>query len=258
DYPSHTGTENLLLAACLAEGTTIIENASVEPEVADLANLLNAMGARIYGAGTGIIQVEGVQKLHGAAYRVMPDRLEAGTYAIAAAITGGSVAIRGRVARYLGALSSKLGEIGVSVSADKEVYHVQATDKLAAVDIRTFPYPGFPTDLQAPIGALLTQARGESSIHETMYDARLLYVSELQKMGADIGVLAQTAVIKGPCSLHGSQVRALDIRSGAAVILATLVAEGTSEISGVGLVDRGYDGIDIKLAALGARIQRVA
>jgi UDP-N-acetylglucosamine 1-carboxyvinyltransferase len=258
DYPSHTGTENLLLAACLAEGTTIIENASVEPEVADLANLLNAMGARVYGAGTGIIQVEGVQRLHGAAYRVMPDRLEAGTYAIAAAITRGSVAIRGRVARYLGALSSKLAEVGVSVAADKEVYHVQATDKLAAVDIRTFPYPGFPTDLQAPIGALLTQARGESSIHETMYDARLLYVGELQKMGADIGVLAQTAVIKGPCSLRGSQVRALDIRSGAAVILATLVAEGKSEISGVGLVDRGYDGIDIKLAALGARIHRVA
>ena len=258
DYPSHTGTENLLLAACLAEGTTTIENASVEPEVADLANLLNAMGARVYGAGTGIIQVEGVHKLHGAAYRVMPDRLEAGTYAIAAAITGGSVAIRGRVARYLGALSSKLSEVGVSVAADKEVYHVQATDRLGAVDIRTFPYPGFPTDLQAPIGALLTQARGESSIHETMYDARLLYVGELQKMGADIGVLAQTAVIKGPCSLRGTQVRALDIRSGAAVILATLVAEGTSEISGVGLVDRGYDGIDAKLAALGAKIQRVA
>jgi UDP-N-acetylglucosamine 1-carboxyvinyltransferase len=258
DYPSHTGTENLLLAACLAEGTTIIENASVEPEVADLANLLNAMGARVYGAGTGIIQVDGVRRMHGAAYRVMPDRLEAGTYAIAAAITRGSLAIRGRVARYLGALSSKLAEVGVSVAADREVYHVQATDKLAAVDIRTFPYPGFPTDLQAPIGALLTQARGESSIHETMYDARLLYVGELQKMGADIGVLAQTAVIKGPCSLRGSQVRALDIRSGAAVILATLVAEGTSEISGVGLVDRGYDGIDIKLAALGAKIQRVA
>lgn len=258
DYPSHTGTENLLLAACLAEGTTIIENASVEPEVADLANLLNAMGARVYGAGTGIIQVDGVRRMHGAAYRVMPDRLEAGTYAIAAAITRGSLAIRGRVARYLGALSSKLAEVGVSVVADKEVYHVQATDRLAAVDIRTFPYPGFPTDLQAPIGALLTQARGESSIHETMYDARLLYVGELQKMGADIGVLAQTAVIKGPCSLRGSQVRALDIRSGAAVILATLVAEGTSEISGVGLVDRGYDGIDIKLAALGAKIQRVA
>jgi UDP-N-acetylglucosamine 1-carboxyvinyltransferase len=257
DYPSHTGTENLLLTASLAEGTTVIENASVEPEVADLANLLNAMGARIYGAGTGIIQVEGVQKLHGATYRVMPDRLEAGTYAIAAAITRGAVTIRGRVARYLGALSSKLAEVGVSVAADKEVYHVQRSERLAAVDIRTFPYPGFPTDLQAPIGALLTQARGESSIHETMYDARLLYVGELQKMGADIGVLAQTAVIKGPCSLHGNQVRALDIRSGAAVILATLVAEGRSEISGVGLVDRGYEGIDEKLAALGARIHRV-
>ena len=258
DYPSHTGTENLLLAACLAEDTTIIENASVEPEVADLANLLNAMGARIYGAGTGIIQIEGVQRLHGAVYRVMPDRLEAGTYAIAAAITRGAVTIRGRVARYLGALSSKLAEVGVSVSAEREAYHVQGHERFSAVDIRTFPYPGFPTDLQAPVGALLTQAHGESSIHETMYDARLLYVSELQKMGADIGVLAQTAVIKGPCRLRGNEVKALDIRSGAAVILATLVADGQSVISGVGLVDRGYEGIDSKLAQLGARIRRVA
>ena len=257
DYPSHTGTENLLLAACLAEGTTIIENASVEPEVADLASFLNAMGARIYGAGTGIIQVEGVRKLHGTAYRVMPDRLEAGTFAIAAAITGGHVTIRGRVARYLGALSSKLTEAGVSVMAERDAYTVEGRESLLAIDIQTFPYPGFPTDLQAPIGALLTQAQGESSIHETMYDGRLLYVGELQKMGANIKVEGQTALIKGPSRLKGSEVRALDIRSGAAVILAALVADGRSVVSDVGYVDRGYERIDEKLTQLGARIKRI-
>jgi len=258
DYPSHTGTENLLLAASLAKGTTIVENASVEPEVADLASFLNAMGARIYGAGTGIIQVEGVRKLHGAVYRVMPDRLEAGTFAIAAAITRGCVTIRGRVARYLGALSSKLGEAGVSVTAEKEAYAVEGCERLSAIDIQTFPYPGFPTDLQAPIGALLTQAHGESSIHETVYDRRLHYVGELQRMGADIKVEGQTALIRGPSRLRGSEVRALDIRSGAAVILAALAADGKSVISDMGYVDRGYEGIDEKLAQLGARIERVA
>ena len=257
DYPSHTGTENLLLAACLAEGTTIIENASVEPEVADLARFLNAMGARIYGAGTGIIQVEGVRRLHGAVYRVMPDRLEAGTFALAAAITRGCVTIRGRVARYLGALSSKLTEAGVSVAAEKETYTVEGCERLSAVDIQTFAYPGFPTDLQAPTGALLTQAHGESSIHETMYDGRLLYVGELQKMGADIKVEGQTALIRGPTKLRGSKVTALDIRSGAAVILATLAADGKSVVSNMGYVDRGYEGIHKKLTQLGARIERI-
>jgi UDP-N-acetylglucosamine 1-carboxyvinyltransferase len=258
DYPSHTGTENLLMAACLAKGTTIIENASVEPEVVDLASFLSAMGARIYGAGTGIIQVEGVRRLHGVVYRVMPDRLEAGTFAIAAGITKGSVAMRGRVSRYLGALTSKLGEIGVSVAADKELYTVQGAGSLSSIDIQTFPYPGFPTDLQAPIAALLTQAQGESSIHETMYDGRLLYVGELRKMGADIGVEGQTAWIRGPTVLRGDSVRALDIRSGAAVILAALAAEGQTSISDMGYVDRGYERIHQKLAQLGARIERVA
>jgi UDP-N-acetylglucosamine 1-carboxyvinyltransferase len=258
DYPSHTGTENLLLAACLAEGTTLIENASVEPEVADLASFLNAMGARIYGAGTGIIQVEGVRRLHGTAYRVMPDRLEAGTFALAAAITRGRVLIKGRVARYLGALSSKLTEAGVSIAAEKETYGVEGCEEPLAVDIQTFPYPGFATDLQAPTGAFLTQARGESSIHETMYDGRLAYVGELRKMGADIKVDGQTALIRGPARLRGSELKALDIRSGAAVILAALAAEGQSTISAMGYVDRGYEGIHDKLGQLGARIERSA
>jgi len=258
DYPSHTGTENLLLAACRAEGTTTIENASAEPEVADLASFLNAMGARVYGAGTGIIQVEGVSRLHGAVYRVMPDRLEAGTFAIAAAISRGRLTLCGRVARYLGALSSKLAEAGVSVAAEKDAYTVTGCEHLTPVDIQTFPYPGFPTDLQAPIGALLTQARGESSIHETMYDERLTYVGELRKMGASIQVQGQTALIKGPCGLRGTEVKALDIRSGAAVILAALAAEGQSIISDIGFVDRGYEKIDEKLAQMGAHVRRVA
>jgi len=257
DYPSHTGTENLLMAACLAEGTTVIENASVEPEVVDLASFLNAMGARIYGAGTGIIQVEGVRRLHGAVYRVMPDRLEAGTFAIAGAITLGSMTIRGRVARYLGALTSKLNELGVSVSADRDTYTLQGQSQLTAIDIQTFPYPGFPTDLQAPTAALLTQAVGESSIHETMYDGRLDYVGELQKMGARIRVEGQTAWIRGPTRLAGTEVRALDIRSGAALILAALAAEGKTVVSEIGNVDRGYELIHEKLTHLGARIERV-
>lgn len=257
DYPSHTGTENLLLAACLAKGTTIIENASVEPEVVDLAIFLNAMGARVYGAGTGIIQVEGTRKLHGSAYRVMPDRLEAGTFAIAAAITEGCVTVRGRVARYLGALSSKLREAGMSVIAEEDSYTVAGSKALSAIDIQTFAYPGFPTDLQAPFAALLTQARGDSSIHETVYDDRLLYVGELQKMGASIEVEGLTAVIKGPCQLQGSEVRALDIRSGAAVILAALAADGRSVISNVDYIDRGYERVDEKLAELGASIKRI-
>jgi len=258
DYPSHTGTENLLLSACLAEGITTIENASVEPEVADLASFLNSMGARIHGAGTGIIRIEGVRRLHGSVYRVMPDRLEAGTFAIAAAITRGRVALRSRVACYLGALTSKLLEAGVSVTAEKEVYVAEGCKRLSAVDIRTFPYPGFPTDLQAPIAALLTQAHGESSIHETMYDGRLSYVPELQKMGADIQLQGQTALVRGPSSLKGGALRALDIRSGAAVVLAALAAEGQSVISGTAFIDRGYERIHEKLARLGAHVERVA
>ncbi len=258
DYPSHTGTENLMMAACLASGTTIIENASVEPEVVDLANMLNAMGARISGAGTGIIQIEGVKRLHGVAYHIMPDRLEGGTFALAALITGGKIVLRSRLAQYLGALTSKLLELGAVVNADKDSYAVAAGSGFSAVDIRTFPYPGFPTDLQAPIGSLLTQANGESLIHETMYDDRLAYAQELRKMGAHIRVKGQTAVIQGPTPLKGAPVQALDIRSGAAVVLAGLAAEGTTEIENVRYIDRGYERLDSKLQSLGAAIRRVS
>ncbi len=256
DYPSHTGTENLLMAACLARGTTVIENASVEPEVVDLANFLNSLGARIYGAGTGIVQIEGVERLHGGAFRIMPDRVEAGTFALAGAVTGGTLAMGAAVASYLGALTSKLQEAGIDVRIDAEHYVVRGSDRLRGLDIQTFPYPGFPTDLQAPFAVLMTQAEGESSIHETMFDDRLRYVDELRKMGAQIQVRGQTAIVQGPARLQGAEVRALDIRCGAAEILAGLAAEGRTAITNVHIVDRGYEGIDVKLAGLGARIKR--
>jgi UDP-N-acetylglucosamine 1-carboxyvinyltransferase len=256
DYPSHTGTENLMMAACLADGVTVIENGSVEPEVMDLAYFLRAMGARISGAGTGIIEIEGVERLHGAVYRVMPDRLEASTFAIAAAITGGSVVLEGVIPQHLRALNSKLMEAGVEIREEAHRVIVTGAEKMDAVDIRTFPYPGFPTDLQAPFGALMTQALGESAIHETMYDDRLLYVGELRKMGAQIRVQGQTALITGPTLLKGTPVRALDIRSGAAVILAGLVADGETIVSDMYYVDRGYEWFDERLAALGARVGR--
>jgi UDP-N-acetylglucosamine 1-carboxyvinyltransferase len=258
DYPSHTGTENLLMAACLAEGETTIENASIEPEVVDLADFLCAMGARIVGAGTSIIRIQGTPRLHGGAYRIMPDRMEAGTFALAALITRGQISMDGAVSAYLGALTSKLREAGAVVTATRQVYEVSAPAVLRSTDIQTFPYPGFPTDLQAPFTTAMTQADGNCSIHETMYDGRLLWVEELRKLGARIDVSAsgRTAMVHGPTPLTGSAVRALDIRSGAAMVLAGLAAEGTTAISNVVYIDRGYENIDCRLRQLGAVIAR--
>ena len=258
DYPSHTGTENLLMAACLADGVTTIENASVEPEVLDLADFLCAMGARITGAGTGTIQVEGTSRLHGAAYRIMPDRMEAGTFALAALITGGRVVMDGAVSHCLGALTSKMREAGAEISATPDAYEVRASGALRATDIRTFPYPGFPTDLQALFATTMTQAEGISAIVETMYDGRLLYVAELQRMGArvDVSGSGRMAMVHGPSSLRGTNVGALDIRSGAALVLAGLAAEDKTEINNVICIDRGYQDIGAKLQQLGAVISR--
>jgi UDP-N-acetylglucosamine 1-carboxyvinyltransferase len=259
DYPSHTGTENLLMAACLAEGVTYIENASIEPEVLDLADFLCAMGARIYGAGTSTIQVEGTPRLHGAAYRVMPDRMEAGTFALAGFISGGRVSMDGAVSHCLGALTNKLREAGAEVTASREVYEVRALGRPKATDIQTYPYPGFPTDLQALYTTTMTQAEGNSSIVETMFDSRLGYVSELQRMGAHIDVSGsgRMAMVHGPTPLHGTDVCALDIRCGAALILAGLAAEGITRISNVVYIDRGYQDIDTKFQRLGAVISRI-
>lgn len=256
DYPSHTGTENLLMAACLAEGITYIENASIEPEVVDLACFLCAMGARISGAGTSIIQVEGVRRLHGAAYRIMPDRMEAGTFALAALITGGKVTMDGAVSPYLGALTNKMREAGAEVTSTRSVYEVRAPRMLLATDIQTYPYPGFPTDMQALFTTVMTQAHGNSSIYETMYDGRLGYVEELRRLGAqiDVSVSGRMAMVRGPTPLHGADVRALDIRSGAALVLAALAAEGTTRVSNVSYIARGYQDLDAKLRELGAMI----
>ncbi|MHB1296627.1 MAG: UDP-N-acetylglucosamine 1-carboxyvinyltransferase, partial [Anaerolineae bacterium] len=259
DYPSHTGTENLLMAACLADGVTTIENASIEPEVVDLASFLSAMGARVAGAGTSTIEIEGTKRLHGAVFRVMPDRMEAGTFALAALITGGCVRMEGAVQYSLGALTNKMRDAGATVVMTRDSYEVQAPTQLKAVDIQTYPYPGFPTDLQAPFTTAMTQAAGNSSVYETMYDGRLLYANELRRMGAQIEVSGsgRTALVHGPTPLQGATVSALDIRSGAALVLAGLAAEGSTSINKVLFVDRGYENIDAKLRQLGASITRM-
>ena len=259
DYPSHTGTENLIMAACLANGTTIIENASIEPEVSDLTAFLCAMGARIYGAGTPIIRIDGVPKLHGAVFSVMPDRMEAGTFALAGVVSGGKVSMDAWVAQWMGAMNQKLREAGAEVTIDDELYTVSAPKPLSGVSIQTYPYPGFPTDLQAPFTLAMTQAWGESTIFETMFDGRLEYVKQLRNMGAKIDTPnGRMAVVHGPTPLHGTLVQALDIRSGAALVLAGLAAEGTTTINNVVYIDRGYQEIDRKLASLGASVRRVS
>jgi UDP-N-acetylglucosamine 1-carboxyvinyltransferase len=252
DYPSQTGTENLIMAAVLADGVTIIENASAEPEVFELVTLLQAMGGRITWIGPGTVAIQGVPRLHGVVYRLVPDRLEAGTYLIAAAITGGDVTVAPVVPRHLHAVTVKLAEAGVRVEEHGHALRVRVDRPLGAVDVRTYPYPGFPTDLQQPFGALLTQAHGESMIQETMYEDRLRYTAELAKMGAEVSVEGQTALIRGPARLKGAEVRALDLRAGAAVILAGLTADGETVVRDGRHVARGYTRFAENLRALGA------
>lgn len=254
DYPSHTGTENLLMAACLADGWTVIKHASTEPEVVDLAEYLTALGARIQGAGTSTVTVEGVERLHGCEYTVMPDRLIAGTFAAAAAMTGGDITIESVIPEHLDAVIYKLQKIGVGVEVNGSWLRSTARDALHSVDIQAIHYPGFPTDLQAVFGALLTQADGMSTIHERVFENRLGYADELQAMGAHVEVEGQTARVFGPTPLHGAQVRALDIRTGAALILAGLVGEGETTITDAQVVERGYEDLVELLQDLGGNI----
>ncbi|MBI2863042.1 MAG: UDP-N-acetylglucosamine 1-carboxyvinyltransferase [Chloroflexi bacterium] len=257
DYPSHIGTENLLMAAVLAKGRTTLLNASCEPEVVDLAKMLNAMGARIQGAGTSRVEIDGVSELHGVSHRVIPDRLEAGTFAIAAAISQGAVTVKNVVCGHLESLTWKLVETGAQAHEGKDRLTVVGKRPLRGVAIQALPYPGYATDLQAALGVLLTQAEGKSMIHERVYDNRLLYTHELRKMGAQIElIMPQLAVITGPTTLTGTTVRSLDIRSGAALVLAALAARDQTTILDIYHLDRGYEGFDAKMKSLGAKIRR--
>jgi UDP-N-acetylglucosamine 1-carboxyvinyltransferase len=258
DYPSHTGTENVLLAATLARGATVIKHASAEPEVGDLISCLQQMGARIKGVGSSYIEVDGVDELGGVHHRVMPDRIEAGTFAIAGAIAGDDVSLTDIIPDHMDPLTHKLREAGAHVECDSTGYHVRRNGHLRGVEIQTLHFPGFPTDLQAGFATLLTQADGTSLVHERVYDDRLQYASELQKLGACVQVSGQTAVVLGPTPLHGGIVRALDIRCGAALILAALAADGETEIQDIYHVDRGYENVESKLRSLGVQIRRVA
>ncbi|MDO8672880.1 MAG: UDP-N-acetylglucosamine 1-carboxyvinyltransferase [Dehalococcoidia bacterium] len=258
DYPSHIGTENLLMAAVLAKGRTTLINASGEPEVVDLAKMLIAMGASIQGAGTSKIEIDGVSELHGVNHWVIPDRMEAGTFAIAAAISQGEVTIKNVVCSHLESLIWKLGEIGALAYEGDNQLTVVGKRPLRGAAIQALPYPGFATDLQAALGALLTQAVGKSVVHERVYDNRLLYTHELRKMGAQIELtMPQLAVITGPATLTGTTVKALDIRSAAALVLAALAAHGQTTILDIYHLERGYEGFEEKLKLLGAKIGRI-
>jgi UDP-N-acetylglucosamine 1-carboxyvinyltransferase len=261
DYPSHTGTENLLMAASLADGRTTIVNAACEPEIVALGTMLIRMGARISGLGSPIITVDGVDRLHGLSESILPDRLEAGTYAIGAAITGGEVTLRRVREPDMLPLTAKLREAGAEVWVADENMLVRSGSGLRAVEVQTLPFPGFPTDLQAAFAVLMTQAEGISKIHERVFDDRLRYTDELIKMGARIWIekygpdrYGTHAEITGPTRLHGAQVRALDIRAGAGMVLAGLVAGGRTTIDDVHHIDRGYDGLVRKFQELGAQI----
>ncbi|BFH71276.1 MAG: UDP-N-acetylglucosamine 1-carboxyvinyltransferase [Paenibacillus dendritiformis] len=257
DVASVGATENIMMAATLAEGTTTIENAAREPEIVDLANYLNKMGAKVRGAGTGVIRIEGVEQLHGAEHTVIPDRIEAGTYMVAAAMTGGDVYVEGAIADHLGPVIAKMEEMGVQIEPDENGIRVRADRPLKAVDVKTLPYPGFPTDMQSQIMALLLVAEGTSVVTETVFENRFMHVDEFNLMSANIKVDGRTAVVTGGAKLVGAKVCATDLRAGAALICAGLVAEGTTEVSGVHHIDRGYVNIAEKLSSLGADIYRV-
>lgn len=256
DFPSVGATENIMMAATLAEGHTVIENAAIEPEVVDLATYLTSMGADIKGAGTDTIKISGVKNLNAASHTVIPDRIEAGTFMIAAAITGGDVIIENTVTDHLKPVTAKLREAGVEVSEELTSIRVRA-DRIGAVDIKTHPYPGFPTDMQSQMTSLLSIADGTSMVIETIFENRFMHACELKRMGANIKVEGRSAIIEGCAGLSGASVRATDLRAGAALILAGLRAEGTTEILDIDHVDRGYYKIDEKLRRLGAVIERV-
>ena len=258
DLPSVGATENLMMAATLADGTTVIENAAKEPEIEDLARALNTMGARIEGAGAAIIQVEGVKALHGVRHRIIPDRIEAGSFIIAVALTGGDVLIKGARTEHLDAFLIKLKEAGIDFVADPAGIRVRREGTIRSVDVTTLPYPGFPTDLQAQFMVLMAVADGVSVITETIFENRFMHAQELDRMGAQVKLEGNCAVVRGVRELSGAPVMASDLRASVALILAGLVAKGTTEVSRVYHLDRGYEKIEKKLSQIGAQIVRVS
>jgi len=257
DLVTVTGTENVMMAATLASGTTVIENAAREPEVVDLAHCLNAMGARVQGAGSDVITIEGVDRLHGARYRVMPDRIETGTFLAAAAATGGSIRLTGARPDILDAVLDKLRETGARVITGSDWIGLATNGALDAVNVRTAPYPAFPTDMQAQFMAVDSIARGTARVTETVFENRFMHVQELKRLGADIEVEGNTAVVKGVGHLDGAIVMATDLRASASLVLGGLIARGTTTVERVYHLDRGYERIEEKLSRLGARIRRV-
>jgi len=258
DMVTVTGTENLMMAACLADGETVIENAAREPEVVDLANCLVAMGARISGAGTDVIRIQGVERLHGARHRIMPDRIETGTYLCAAAATGGDVRLTGTSSAYLDAVIDKLMDAGCEVELGRDAIRLKAPQRLAAVSIRTSPYPAFPTDMQAQFMAINAVAYGTAVIRETIFENRFMHAVELIRLGADVKIDGNTAIVKGVDRLNGATVMATDLRASAGLVIAGLVARGETLVDRIYHLDRGYEKLEQKLTALGARVRRVS
>ncbi|QGH36332.1 UDP-N-acetylglucosamine 1-carboxyvinyltransferase [Gracilibacillus salitolerans] len=257
DMPSVGATENIMMAAALAKGKTIIENAAKEPEIVDLANYLNKMGAKVVGAGTETIKIEGVDKLQGVEHTIIPDRIEAGTFMVAAAITGGNVLIENAEIEHIRALVSKIEEMGVKVIEEKNGIRVIGPRRLKSTDIKTLPHPGFPTDMQSQMMALMLQASGTGVITETVFENRFMHVEEFRRMNAKLKIEGRSVIVEGPVNLQGAEVAATDLRAGAALILAGLVAEGRTRVTSLHHIDRGYVDITEKFANLGADIERV-
>ncbi len=257
DMASVGATINIMLVAALAEGKTIIENPAKEPHIVDVANFLNSMGAKIKGAGTDVIRIQGVEKLHASEYSIIPDQIEAGTFMVAAAATKGDVLIKNVIPKHLESISAKLEEIGASVEEFDDAVRVVATKRLSHTQIKTQPYPGFPTDMQPQIATLLALSEGTSTVTENIFENRFKYVDELARMGASIKVEGNVAIITGVSSLMGAQVSAPDLRAGAALVTAALVADGVSTVDQIYFIERGYEDFDLKLRGLGANIEKV-
>ncbi|WP_036730154.1 MULTISPECIES: UDP-N-acetylglucosamine 1-carboxyvinyltransferase [Peptoniphilus] len=257
DFPSVGATENIITAAVLAEGETVIENAAMEPEIVDLANFLRKMGAAVMGAGTSTIRIKGVKELKGCSHQIIPDRIEAGTFMVAAAITGGDVIVDNVISSHMKPVIAKLEECGAKIIEEDDRIRVIGEDAIIPINIKTLPYPGFPTDMQAQFLALMTKLKGNNIAIETVFENRFMHADELVKMGADISVNNREAIVVGGKTLFGAKVRATDLRAGAALILAGLVAEGETEISDIYHIDRGYEDIEEKFRNLGAIIERI-